>query len=104
MIRRPPRSTQSRSSAASDVYKRQAVNGQTGSTPVRGSLTIFTIGGYRFIDNPALTADTVPLTVTPADGSAGQFNYSTRAWALTFPAPLASGTEILATYQYGGSS
>eukprot|EP00657_Telonema_sp_P-1_P006090 TRINITY_DN24100_c0_g1_i1.p1 TRINITY_DN24100_c0_g1~~TRINITY_DN24100_c0_g1_i1.p1 ORF type:complete len:216 (-),score=61.07 TRINITY_DN24100_c0_g1_i1:64-711(-) len=28
MIRRPPRSTQSRSSAASDVYKRQAVIGQ----------------------------------------------------------------------------
>ena len=26
MIRRPPRSTQSRSSAASDVYKRQAYN------------------------------------------------------------------------------
>eukprot|EP00657_Telonema_sp_P-1_P002275 TRINITY_DN1535_c0_g2_i11.p2 TRINITY_DN1535_c0_g2~~TRINITY_DN1535_c0_g2_i11.p2 ORF type:complete len:102 (+),score=36.45 TRINITY_DN1535_c0_g2_i11:81-386(+) len=28
MIRRPPRSTQSRSSAASDVYKRQATNMQ----------------------------------------------------------------------------
>src|SRR5680860_1659747 len=28
MIRRPPRSTQSRSSAASDVYKRQAYKGQ----------------------------------------------------------------------------
>src|SRR5680860_1450227 len=27
MIRRPPRSTQSRSSAASDVYKRQVLNG-----------------------------------------------------------------------------
>src|SRR5450756_940291 len=27
MIRRPPRSTQSRSSAASDVYKRQTLNG-----------------------------------------------------------------------------
>src|SRR5680860_1894987 len=27
MIRRPPRSTQSRSSAASDVYKRQALGG-----------------------------------------------------------------------------
>ena len=27
MIRRPPRSTQSRSSAASDVYKRQAIQG-----------------------------------------------------------------------------
>jgi len=26
MIRRPPRSTQSRSSAASDVYKRQVLN------------------------------------------------------------------------------
>src|SRR5450756_3034713 len=30
MIRRPPRSTQSRSSAASDVYKRQAVDGPRG--------------------------------------------------------------------------
>src|SRR5450756_3157215 len=29
MIRRPPRSTQSRSSAASDVYKRQVVAGQS---------------------------------------------------------------------------
>src|SRR5450756_1687763 len=28
MIRRPPRSTQSRSSAASDVYKRQGVGGE----------------------------------------------------------------------------
>src|SRR5680860_1481091 len=27
MIRRPPRSTQSRSSAASDVYKRQSIGG-----------------------------------------------------------------------------
>ena len=30
MIRRPPRSTQSRSSAASDVYKRQALVNETG--------------------------------------------------------------------------
>src|SRR5450756_138817 len=30
MIRRPPRSTQSRSSAASDVYKRQRLNGRLG--------------------------------------------------------------------------
>src|SRR5680860_1036496 len=39
MIRRPPRSTQSRSSAASDVYKRQveglvALTGRGGSTPL----------------------------------------------------------------------
>src|SRR5450756_543084 len=32
MIRRPPRSTQSRSSAASDVYKRQVANGTVIST------------------------------------------------------------------------
>ncbi|MBU1734715.1 MAG: hypothetical protein KJ692_05690 [Verrucomicrobia bacterium] len=77
-----------------------AFNGQTGYTPVRGSLTIFTIGGYRFTDTAGTTADTVSLTVTPADGTTGTFNYSTRAWALNFPAPLASGTQILATYQY----
>src|SRR5678810_1226534 len=34
MIRRPPRSTLDRSSAASDVYKRQAVNGYQGSGEV----------------------------------------------------------------------
>src|SRR5680860_124337 len=35
MIRRPPRSTQSRSSAASDVYKRQAPNGCAGGRACR---------------------------------------------------------------------
>src|SRR5450756_2085552 len=33
MIRRPPRSTQSRSSAASDVYKRQVVDGDERDCP-----------------------------------------------------------------------
>lgn len=79
---------------------RTAFEGQIGNTPVRGSLTIFTIGGYRFTDTAGTTADTVSLAVTPDDGSAGKFNYSTTAWALTFPAPLASGTQIFATYQY----
>eukprot|EP00657_Telonema_sp_P-1_P010007 TRINITY_DN4297_c0_g1_i1.p1 TRINITY_DN4297_c0_g1~~TRINITY_DN4297_c0_g1_i1.p1 ORF type:complete len:129 (-),score=37.17 TRINITY_DN4297_c0_g1_i1:230-616(-) len=32
MIRRPPRSTQSRSSAASDVYKRQGINAEYGGS------------------------------------------------------------------------
>ncbi|MCX6992765.1 MAG: hypothetical protein NT011_06435 [Kiritimatiellaeota bacterium] len=77
-----------------------AFSGQIAYTPVRGSLTIFTIGGYRFTDTVGTTADTVSLAVTPADGSAGTFNYSTRAWALTFPAPLASGTQIMGTYQH----
>jgi len=76
-----------------------AFNGQTGYSPIRGSLTIFTIGGYRFTDSASATADTVALAVTPADGSYGSMTYSTRAWALNFPAPLASGTQILATYQ-----
>src|SRR5450756_3071475 len=39
MIRRPPRSTQSRSSAASDVYKRQTVR-PTRSWAAGGRLTI----------------------------------------------------------------
>src|SRR5680860_275831 len=36
MIRRPPRSTQSRSSAASDVYKRQALNDRALDEPASG--------------------------------------------------------------------
>ena len=63
MIRRPPRSTQSRSSAASDVYKRQAEGGHGGShisgdavafegaeTPDPGSL-----GGGKFRVRPTLS-------------------------------------------------
>eukprot|EP00657_Telonema_sp_P-1_P009447 TRINITY_DN3641_c0_g1_i3.p1 TRINITY_DN3641_c0_g1~~TRINITY_DN3641_c0_g1_i3.p1 ORF type:complete len:100 (+),score=44.16 TRINITY_DN3641_c0_g1_i3:140-439(+) len=37
MIRRPPRSTQSRSSAASDVYKRQVSTQSTGGAPLQRS-------------------------------------------------------------------
>lgn len=92
--------TVSSESLATGDGTKTAFNGQIGYTPIRGSLTIYTIGGYRFTDSASTTADTVSLAVTPADGSAGQFNYSTRAWALTFPAPLASGTQILGTYQY----
>src|SRR5680860_811667 len=36
MIRRPPRSTQSRSSAASDVYKRQSIDGLNPLEPLAG--------------------------------------------------------------------
>eukprot|EP00657_Telonema_sp_P-1_P010259 TRINITY_DN460_c0_g1_i1.p1 TRINITY_DN460_c0_g1~~TRINITY_DN460_c0_g1_i1.p1 ORF type:complete len:129 (+),score=32.67 TRINITY_DN460_c0_g1_i1:65-451(+) len=39
MIRRPPRSTQSRSSAASDVYKRQVSTQSTGQTAPRENST-----------------------------------------------------------------
>ena len=37
MIRRPPRSTRVRSSAASDVYKRQSLNGLTVTSRIAGS-------------------------------------------------------------------
>lgn len=96
----PTTNTASSELLATGDGSKTAFSGQTGYTPIRGSLTIFTVGGYRFTDTAGTTADTVSLTVTPDDGSAGQFNYSTRAWALTFPAPLASGTQILGTYQY----
>ena len=96
----PTTNTVSNELLATGDGSKTAFSGQTGYTPVRGSLTIFTAGGYRFTDTAGTTADTVSLTVTPADGSTGTFNYSTRAFALTFPAPLASGTQIMGTYQY----
>jgi hypothetical protein len=80
-----------------------AFSGLTANLPVRGTLSIV-VGGYHFIDSgggtSSATAGTVSLTVTPADGSAGTFNFSTRVWTLTFPAPIASGTAILADYFY----
>lgn len=79
-----------------------AFSGALAKTPVRGTLTI-TVGAYRFTDSSSgttNTTDTVSLSVTPADGSAGTFNYGTRAWALSFPAPIASGSAILASYYY----
>src|SRR5450756_3238628 len=44
MIRRPPRSTQSRSSAASDVYKRQGLKGYVTNLPIE------TMDGAAVID------------------------------------------------------
>src|SRR5450756_718896 len=48
MIRRPPRSTQSRSSAASDVYKRQRADRHWGNPNGRGDLGVsHTVGGHQ---------------------------------------------------------
>src|SRR5680860_810834 len=51
MIRRPPRSTQSRSSAASDVYKRQGV-GNTGNTPAEVLEVSFPVTVLEYALNP----------------------------------------------------
>src|SRR5680860_671325 len=54
MIRRPPRSTQSRSSAASDVYKRQTV-----------SLLATPLAGFVFKNwEGDVTGTTNPITIT----------------------------------------
>ena len=62
MIRRPPRSTQSRSSAASDVYKRQFLNRQY---TVWGQV----ISGMEFVDKikrgePVVDPDKICLLYT----------------------------------------
>src|SRR5450756_501969 len=55
MIRRPPRSTQSRSSAASDVYKRQNRNGFT--VPEGIGAALLAVPNMR-----AMTTDGAPMT------------------------------------------
>jgi len=72
--------------------------------PLRGTLTIVA-GGYRFTDPGTVSAGTVALTVTPASGASGTLNLDTGVWTLSFPSsPLASGTQILAAYQYLSST
>lgn len=71
--------------------------------PIPGSLTIV-CGGYRFADPGTASAGTVTLTASPADGSSGTLNLDTGVWTLSFPAPLASGTQILGSYKYRSSS
>src|SRR5665809_167690 len=53
MIRRPPRSTQSRSSAASDVYKRQVLKGALCRDPARGDDDQAVDGGLHLTEQVA---------------------------------------------------
>src|SRR5680860_949479 len=58
MIRRPPRSTQSRSSAASDVYKRQGVVGVAPGAKVYG-LKVLGADGSGYYDDIVAALDWV---------------------------------------------
>lgn len=82
-----------------------AFSGVMAHLPVRGTLTIV-VGGYRFVDTGSGTSSvgTVSLSVTPADGTVGTMNFGTRVWSLVFPAPIASGTPMLANYYYSEST
>ena len=64
MIRRPPRSTQSRSSAASDVYKRQQVYGQCfGLGSIRSQPVLWSRLFHR--DRPEAVQGSVPNSALP---------------------------------------
>lgn len=76
-----------------------AFSGVLQHTPVGGSLTI-AAGSYKFTDSAGSSSGTIDFNVDPADGSSGTLNYDTATWTLNFPAPLASGTLIQATYSY----
>ena len=64
MIRRPPRSTQSRSSAASDVYKRQVLNGHTNVAPATARAVADAIITTGYVPNRAARSLRVQSTDT----------------------------------------
>src|SRR5665811_1517903 len=55
MIRRPPRSTRVRSSAASDVYKRQVIIATPWEWHARMAVAAMKAGAYTGIEVPACT-------------------------------------------------
>jgi len=73
------------------------------TTLLKGTLTIV-VGGYRCSDPGTASAGTVALTISPSDGTTGTINLNTGAWVLNFASPIASGTQLIAAYQYVSSS
>eukprot|EP00657_Telonema_sp_P-1_P000857 TRINITY_DN11734_c0_g1_i1.p2 TRINITY_DN11734_c0_g1~~TRINITY_DN11734_c0_g1_i1.p2 ORF type:complete len:101 (-),score=5.77 TRINITY_DN11734_c0_g1_i1:383-685(-) len=76
MIRRPPRSTQSRSSAASDVYKRQALRvlfflvslPPSGVASLKSTNSMIAISAASPCRNPVLTIRVYPPGRSPTFG------------------------------------
>src|SRR5450756_112720 len=69
MIRRPPRSTQSRSSAASDVYKRQATRFAGTTAVTRAMVTNVVVSAERFHSTVEAGAKYAPFTVSVNAGA-----------------------------------
>src|SRR5450756_114151 len=63
MIRRPPRSTQSRSSAASDVYKRQVYNNLLQQSNQAALIALVPASNIRVVD--AAVVNNIPSTPLP---------------------------------------
>lgn len=74
-------------------------SGLLAQVPIRSTLTIV-VGGYRMTD-PGSGGS---LTVSPSDGTTATVNFSTRAWTISFAAPIAAGAQILADYQYNATT
>lgn len=75
-------------------------SGRLSESPIPGSLSIVA-GAYHFSDSSANQGTgTYSLNVSPADGTEGTINHANRVWTITFPAPLANGTQIKATFLY----
>src|SRR5450756_1939991 len=64
MIRRPPRSTQSRSSAASDVYKRQGVRRAARNRGVRSEVKTLVVKARKsLVGGPVAESERYALTL-----------------------------------------
>src|SRR5680860_1805672 len=101
MIRRPPRSTQSRSSAASDVYKRQVAGrrGASPSAPAAGTLAGSSSGSAAVWMQLAAVA-VVALVfahwgLTTADAlSRGIFNFDSLWYHMPFAVEMAQSHSV----------
>ena len=106
MIRRPPRSTQIRSSAASDVYKRQTTSFVfKDAEEAAGRFALTNPGGiYSRLGNP--TTDVLDARVAELEGGAGGIAVASGSAAITYSilnVANAGDNIVSASTLYGGT-